>query len=247
MSSKLSIYKVKDKAESYYTKKDVIFDLPMRLLIVGKSQFSGKSNLLVNLLCRDEYYNKDFAGEDIFLISPSIYSDAKLEKLVKVKNIPEENLMESYDEESIVALYDLLEQEYEENVADHVKPTNKLIVFDDMSFSGVFKKRINGIISKIYSNGRHINLSVISTSQKYSDLSTSSRENCSGAVFFNCSNKQLELIEADHNILLNGKKAFMIMFREALEEPHSFLVVNYSNNKESRYLDKHFNPISLNK
>jgi hypothetical protein len=247
MSNKLAIYCVKDKAESYYTKKDVIFDLPMRLLIVGKSQFSGKSNLIVNLLCRDEYYNKDFAGEDIFLISPSIYSDAKLEKLVKVKNIPEENLMETYDEDMIMALYDLLEEEYEENVADHVKPTNKLIVFDDMSFSGVFKKKINGVISKIYSNGRHINVSVISTSQKYSDLSTSSRENCSGAVFFNCSNKQMDLLEADHNILSDGKKAFQKMFRKTLEEPYSFFVVNYSNDKDSRYLDKYFNPISPNK
>jgi hypothetical protein len=171
--SKLSIFKVKDKAETYYTHKKRIFDLPMRLLIIGKSQFSGKSNLVVNLLCRDEYYNKDFAGEDIFIISPSIYSDAKLEKLVKIKNIPEENLYESYDESMITSIYDLLEQEYEENVADKIKPTNKLIVFDDMSFSGVFKKKINGIISKIFSNGRHINLSVITTSQKYSDLSTS--------------------------------------------------------------------------
>ena len=110
--SKYSIYKVIDKAESYYTKKDIIFDLPMRLLIVGKSQFSGKSNLLVNLMCRDEFYNKDYAGEDIYIVSPSIYSDAKLEKLVKVKNIPETNLMEEYDEEILIALYDLLEQEY---------------------------------------------------------------------------------------------------------------------------------------
>jgi hypothetical protein len=112
-----------------------------------------------------------------------------------------------------------------------------------MSFSGVFKKKINGVISKIYSNGRHINLSVISTSQKYSDLSTSSRENCSGSIFFNCSNKQMDLIESDHNILLDGKKPFQKMFRKTLEEPHSFLVVNYSNNKDSRYLDKNFNPV----
>jgi len=241
--SRYSIYKVKDKAETYYTKKDIIFDLPMRLLIVGKSQFSGKSNLLVNLICRDEYYNKDFAGEDIFLVSPSIYSDAKLEKLVNVKNIPETNLMEEYDEEVLIALYDLLEKEYKENVADRVRPTNKLIVFDDCSFSGVFKKKINGIVSKIFSNGRHINLSVIITSQKYSDLSTSSRENASGAIFFDCSNKQLDLIEADHNRLLHGKKAFLEMFREVLQEPYSFLVVNYSNPKENRYMDKDFSPV----
>lgn len=242
--SKLSIFRVKDTAEAYYTKKKRIFDLPMRLIIVGKSQFSGKSNLVVNLLCRDEFYNKDFAGEDIFIISPSIYSDAKLEKLVKIKNIPEENLYENYDEDYIISIYDLLEKEYEENVEDKVKPTNKLLIFDDCSFSGVFKKRINGIISKIFSNGRHINLSVILTSQKYSDISTSARENISGGIFFDCSNKQLDLVEADNNRLLDGKKAFLNMFRDTLQHPYSFFVVNYSNPKEERYLDKDFNPVN---
>ena len=245
--SKYSIYKVIDKAESYYTKKDIIFDLPMRLLIVGKSQFSGKSNLLVNLMCRDEFYNKDYAGEDIFIVSPSIYSDAKLEKLVKVKNIPETNLMEEYDEEILIALYDLLEQEYKENVEDKIRPTNKIIIFDDCSFSGVFKKKIFGIISKIFCNGRHINLSVIITSQKYTDLSKTSRDNCSGLIIFDTSNDVLEKIEKENNRLLGGRKEFMLMARQVLEEPYSFLVVNFSNTKESRYLDKNFNPITPNK
>jgi hypothetical protein len=64
-------------------------------------------------------------------------------------------------------------------------------------------------------------LSIITTSQKYSDLLTSSRENANGAIFFNCSNKQLELIEADHNYL-GSKKEFMNMFRKVMNEKHSF-------------------------
>jgi len=243
MPKTLSIYKVKDEADKYYTKKDLIFDIPFRLLIVGKSQLSGKSNILVNLLLRDEFYNKDFDGENIFLVSPSIKNDEKLKKIIKIKEIPEENLFTEYDEETLDAVYQMLQDEYEEAVANKEKPVNKLIIFDDMSYNGALKAKQHGIINKIFSNGRHINLSIITTAQKYSDLLTASRENANGAIFFNCSNKQLELIEADHNYLGN-KKEFMKMFRNVMNAPHSFLVVNYTNPKEQRYLDKNFDVIN---
>lgn len=243
MPKTLSIYKVKDEADKYYTKKDLIFDIPFRLLIVGKSQLSGKSNILVNLLLRDEFYNKDFDGENIFLVSPSIKNDEKLKKIIKIKDIPEENLFIDYDEDVLKELYQLLQDEYEEAVANGEKPVNKLIIFDDMSYNGALKSKQHGIINKIFSNGRHINLSIITTAQKYSDLLTASRENANGCIFFNCSNKQLELIEADHNYL-ESKKEFMKMFRNVMNEKHSFLVVNYTNPKEQRYLDKNFDVIN---
>ena len=241
---KLQIYKVRDKAESFYTKKDTIFDLPMRLLIVGKSQLSGKSNLLVNLLLRDEYYNKDFDGDDIYIVSPSVDTDDKLKKLVDVKEIPEHNLMETFDEDVIKELYKMLEDEYREAVANGEKPSNKLIVFDDISYSGLLKKNTKGnILSKIFSNGRHINCSCIVTSQKYSDISTSARENANGAIFFDMSNKQLELVEADVNYT-GPKKDFMKMFRNSIGAKHSFIVVNFTNEKDKRYLNEYFQPIA---
>jgi len=243
MPKLLEIYKVKDKAESYYTKKDTIFDIPLRLLIVGKSQLSGKSNILVNLLLRDEFYNKDFDGDDIFLVSPSIKNDEKLKNVIKIKEIPDENLFLEYDEDILKELYKMLQEEYEESVSNLEKPKNKIIIFDDASYGGDLKKKSNGIINKIFSNGRHINLSVIITAQKYSDILSAARENCNGAIFFNCSNKQLELIEADHNYL-KSKKEFMTMFRNTMNDgKYSFLVVNYTNPKEERYLDKNFDII----
>jgi hypothetical protein len=242
MPKTLSIYKVKDEGESYYTKKDTIFDLPMRLLIIGKSQLSGKSNLLTNLLLRDEFYNKDFDGENIFLVSPSISNDEKLKKIIKIKEIPEENLFMEYDEDILKELYKMLQEEYEEAKANGEKPKNKLIIFDDASYDGGLKSKKHGIINKIFSNGRHIMLSAIITSQKYSDILTSCRLNCNGAIIFNTNNRELEMIETDHNFLDN-KKEFTKMFRKVMDDKHSFLVVNYSNPKEQRYLDKNFDII----
>lgn len=242
MPKDLQIFKVKDGADEYYTKKDIIFDVPFRLLIVGKSQLSGKSNIVINLLLRDEFYNKDFHGENIYIVSPSINSDAKLKKLVEVKDIPHENLFDAYDEDVLKKLYEMLEKDYNEAVAQKETPKNTLILFDDMSYNGDLKSKNHGIINKIFSNGRHILLSIITTAQKYTDLLTSSRENCNGAIFFNCSNKQLDLIEADHNYIGN-KKEFTNMFREALKEKHSFFVVNYTNPREERYQDKNFDVI----
>jgi hypothetical protein len=246
MPKNLEIYKVKDKAETYYTKKDIIFDLPFRLLIVGKSQLSGKSNIVINLLLRDEFYNKDFDGEDIYIVSPSMSTDAKLKKLIEVKEIPEENLFHTYDEDVLDEFYKIQQEEYEEAVANGEKPKNKLILFDDMSYNGDLKSKTHGVVNRIFSNGRHINLSIITTAQKYTDLLTAARENASGGIFFNCSNKQLKLIEEDHN-MLDSKKNFHNMFRNALQGAHNFLVVNYSNLKEmglpGLYLDKNFDSL----
>jgi len=239
MPKHLEIYKVIDKADSYYTKKDLIFDLPLRIGIIGASQRSGKSSVIVNLVCRDEFYNKDFKGENIYIISPSIENDLKLKKMIEVKDIPDHNLFTEYDERLLEELYNMLAEDYKNSVDSGEKPTNKLIIFDDMSYSGALKNKTHGIISKLFCNGRHILVSTLLTSQKYSDLLTTCRENLNGAILFSCSNKQLDLIEQDHNFLKN-KKDFNNMFRDATKEKHSFFVVNYTNG-EDLYQDSNFN------
>ena len=59
-------------------------------------------------------------------------------------------------------IYEEVQNKFKENPKTH-----SLIILDDVSFSGGLKKKLNGIIARIFSNGRHINLSCILTSQKY--------------------------------------------------------------------------------
>ena len=93
-------------------------------------------------------------------------------------------------------------------------------------------------------NGRHINLSSIFTTQKYSLLGTGLRNNITGAILFATSFKELDLIEADLNYL-EDKKAFIKLFRANTKQKNSFLVVNFSNDATERYLNSSFETIQL--
>jgi hypothetical protein len=126
--NKYEIYKVKDASESYYTKKDTIVDLPMRMAIIGASQRSGKSNLICNLLLRDEFYNKDFEGSNIYIVSPSLKTDNKLKKLIEVKDIPESNLFDDYDEHILEQLYKDLQEHYNDSVNENTKTLDENIL-----------------------------------------------------------------------------------------------------------------------
>ena len=239
----MKILKMKDCGEKHYTQKPLLFDLPFKLIVVGRSQLSGKTNLLGNLLLRKEYYRSDFKGENMYLISSSTSVDKKLQTIIEQKEIPASNVFPAYDEAMLETLYELLESDYVESVNNKQRPPNVLLIFDDISFGGQLASKKHGIMSKLFCNARHINVSTILTSQKYGgDILTTCRENTTGLIAFASTEKQLELITEDHNYM-ESKKQFKKMFRKATDEKHSFLVVNYSNSPKQRYLDSEFHPI----
>ena len=237
------MYKVIDNAQNYYIDKKNLVNLCVRMIVCGASERSGKSNLILNLLLRPEFYLNDFKGENIFIISPSLKNDNKLKKLIEVKDIPAENLMDEFDETAVTELYKILQEEYEEAIDQGEKPEHKLIIMDDIAYSGDLKAMSFGIISKMACNGRHSLINFIITAQKYTQIPTVLRENANCSIFFSCSNKQLALIEEDHNFLSN-KKQFYDMFREATGEKHSFFVVNYTNPKDEMYQNSEFEIIT---
>ena len=155
--------------------------------------------------------------------------------------IPDENRME-YNEDYLEILYDQLEEEFMDETQNGGKPENRLLIFDDCGASGSLKNKQSGIISKLICNGRHLNLSQIFTSQRFSQVSTILRTNITGAILFNTSMKELDLIADDMNFMSNNKD-FIKMFRKASEEPRSFLVVNFTNGKDGLYMDSQFKPI----
>lgn len=232
------ILKIKDKSDSYYTKMQNIFDIPMRLIIVGKSFLSGKSTIILNLLLREKFYKNKFDGDNIYIISNN-KMDNKMRILKQEKDVPQDNFME-FSERNLEMIYNKVEEECMEAIDENEKPVNALIILDDCAFGGDLRAKMAGTLSRIFCNGRHINLSCIVTAQKHSQLSTTIRSNASGAILFSNSAKEVESMSEDYNYL-DSRKDFVKMFRQATKEKNSFLVVNFS--EDSIYMDSNFNPI----
>jgi len=246
------ILPLKDPHMDMRVAKEDLFDLPMRMIIIGKSQLSGKSTMISNLLLRPwgdddtagkQFYKNDFDGENIYIVCPSFDLDAKMTMIQKGKKIPDANIWREYDEAELEAWYDGIQEKFERDVAEGKTPKHTLLVLDDCSFSGALKATLNGILSRIACNGRHILVSMIVTAQKYTSISTTIRENATGVICFESSNKQLDLLYEDHGNMT--RKAFDTMFRNATRDKHTFLCINYSNSHERRFMDSNFKAIKV--
>ena len=241
-SKAYKILKVRDKSDTYYTPVERLFDVPFRVLINGKSQLSGKTTVILNLLLNPVFgYDKMFEGDDIYIISNNKL-DNKLAIMADKLDIPDDNRVE-FDEDFLEVLYDDIEDEFQESLMEGEKPKNKLVIFDDCGYSGSLRSYNKGnIIDKMICNGRHLNLSQIYTSQRFSQCSTCLRTNLTGAIMFSTSMKELELIAEDFNYMTT-KKEFIKKFREITKEPRTFMVINFSNKPEEMYMDTTFTPI----
>ncbi len=246
-SKKVKILKCRDRTDKHVIKIDKLFDVNFRLLLVSKSG-GGKSNYLTNILLSDLMpYKNIFDGEDIFLIAPNVMADQKLKMIIEEKDIPEGNLLDSVDDDTLTVLYEELIEKFSEAVALDEKPPNSLIVIDDFGFSGQFSNQNRfGMVQKLFCNSRKFGISIVVLIQAYSQASNAIRSNATGMIVFNQSNKELELIEAENNYL-DTKKQFLKLFRDNVKERHDAIIINYSNSHEDIYMTGDFESIDYSK
>ena len=246
-ASKVKILKCRDRTDNHVIKIDKMFDVNFRLLLVSKSG-GGKSNYLTNILLSDLMpYKNIFDGEDIYLIAPNVMADQKLKMIIEEKDIPEGNLLDSVDDDTLSVLYEELIEKFSEAVALDEKPPNSLIVIDDFGFSGQFSNQNRfGMVQKLFCNSRKFGISIVVLIQAYSQASNAIRSNATGMIIFNQSNKELELIEAENNYL-DTKKQFLKLFRDNVKERHDAIIINYSNSHDDIYMTADFEGIDYSK
>lgn len=237
------ILKMKDRTDkNTIKKKGSLFDLPMRLAIVGRTG-AGKTNAIGSLLLRKDFYRGDFKGEDIYIFSGSLNGDAKLQTIIQELDIPSSNTFDSYDGDVLHTLYDHICEQHEEAMADRRKVPHSLIILDDISYTGGLAK--NGAkddaVHRVIMNGRKRCCSVLATSQKYSQLATGMRENLSGVMIAPSTLKQLDLITHDW-CYLKDKNDFKEMFRKQTQNSHDYFIANIED--PAVYLDHEFKPMS---
>jgi len=242
------LLRMKDLSDDFYIskEKDNMDGVSHRILITGKSG-TGKTSLISSLYCLPENYGNIFNdGNSIFLISP-MKNDFKMEKFVKFKQIPAENIFNEIDDEIINTIYDIVVDQFEADIRDGKRPKNSLLIIDDCSFSGGLKKGRYNAVNRVMMNGRKHQFSICLSSQKQSQISTEQRSQASSIFFYNASMKEKELFEQDANFL-GSRKAFFKMLSDVLKGKRDFIYCNFtSENVKDMYMDKDFNIIDIEK
>jgi len=235
------IRKVIDKSDSQVIDMGILPNVRFFGMLVGKTGAS-KTTLLINMLLNPEFgYDKIFKGDNIYIFSGSLNSDKKLEKLIETKDLAQSNLYSEYDNDLLNALYDKLEEEYNERDMNDEPVEYPLIILDDLSFAMGRGKEFNAL-TRLAQNSRKLGISVLITTQHYSQIPLAVRNNISFAVLYATSSKNLAIIEEEHNYL-KSKRQFLTMWKDNVIGKRDFIVVNYDNDKNDIYLNKEFEKI----
>lgn len=232
------IHRVIDNSDNQVIENDILPNVRFFGLLVGKTG-SSKTTLLVNMLASPEFpYDKIFKGENIYIFSGSLTSDEKLKKLIEYKSCPESNLYNTYDNQALHDLYDELEEKYMERKQENEAVEYPLVILDDLSFVMGRGKKFDAL-TRFAQNSRKLGISVLVTTQHYSQISLPVRNNISFAALYNTSNRNLDQIESEHNYL-DTRKQFYEMWHSNVKTKRDFLLVNYDNLGKQIYLNKDF-------
>ena len=214
--------------ESKQSKYQMVAKLPMRSVLLGPSG-SGKTVLLVSIIL--DIYRDCFAR--IYIWSPSVFVDQSwepvkkyIDKDLKINSDKEKIYFDEYRHEDLEHVintqYKLIDHMKKQ---DYKKLYNILIVIDDFADNPSFTRH-SKLLHSLYTRGRHLMTSTITSTQVFNALSTIIRKNITQLYVYKLRNyKDLEAVLEELSALTD-KKTLLEMYSMATKEPHSFLYVN---------------------
>ena len=208
---------------------------PCSIIVLGVPK-SGKSYFILNLLKEilanfDEvivYLGSKDSGES-FLNLAKKYKKSELKF----------NVLFKYNEEDLRKYYKKLEDEQQILIKNNKPPKRILIIGDDIFGLPQFMKtnRTNpSIIEEIYANYRHLNLSIIVTSQKYKQIIPSLRSMSKYIFVCSVGSKDIKQISEEHDNIYFDEKDIITTYsniRKNHENPlgHIFFIDNDESEK----------------
>ena len=166
-------------------------DHPHRIVIVGGSG-SGKTNALLNLINSQPDIGK------IYLHAKDLYLINKREKVG----------LDHYDDPEAFMEYSNDMQDVYKNIEDYNPRKNHkvLIVFDDMIADMVNNKKLNPIVTELFTTGRKLNISTVLITQSYFKVPKDVRLNATDIFIMKISNKgELQQIALNHSSDIDSK------------------------------------------
>jgi hypothetical protein len=185
------------------------------VMYISAPRRAGKTNLLINLLTRAEFYRNKF--DKVYIFSQTIYLDGTWAKVLSL--LPKEQIFEEFNPDKIM------------QIIDRNRDGQKiLIVVDDCIGDAGFKKLDSSdVLTKISTRGRHFGVSLIVSSQAVSAVSSHFRKNTDCIIVFATENSRERTIIHEEFLAHLSKDEFRQIFNFCTKQKHSFLLFNKMN------------------
>ena len=190
-------------------------DHPYRILIIGGSG-SRKTNDLLNLINNQPDIDRIcLYTKDPFQVKYQFLINKRESTGLKHPNDPKAFIEYSNDMQDIYKNIN----EYNLN-----KKRKILIVFDDMIADMINNKRLNPIVTELFTRGRKLNISIVFITQSYFKVPKDVRLNSTHFFIMKIPNKrELQQIALNHSLDIDFKN-FIKIYKKCTAEPYSFLV-----------------------
>jgi adenylate kinase family enzyme len=197
-------------------------------ILCGKKG-SGKSTLALNLLKRktSPYYRQ---FDNIFLISPTASRDEKFAKLIEELKV-DNKFYDTLDDEVINEIVEKLKRFNDQYKFEHPKSTPRNLLIMDDCIHMLPTSTQQSSINQLFTNQRHLKLSLWIMTQQLTKLNRLIRTNCDLLSYFpNDSKKEFETIENEWAI---EPKLLKAVYDYATNSQNSFLHISFFGRKPS--------------
>jgi hypothetical protein len=213
---------------------------PFSMLISGRSG-SGKTNLLLNMLTRKEFYKNYFHYTLVFSPTASAGDD-----MYDVLKLPEENIRNDFTQEDLENIIEVRKNLIKEKGIEYVgKNSRMLIILDDIIASTNFLMSPASL--KMFALLRHYLCSVIVLTQSYNKIPRALRLNCNAVCVFPASQSEVEVLIDEITPSGIKKRDFENVIEYATSEPYQFLYINNHAKKGQQIRKNLTEVIDLNK
>jgi Poxvirus A32 protein len=219
--------KINKSSQKKHFECNPLLPQPPFLLLMAAPRYSGKTNLLINMLINEEMYCHKF--DEIFIWSKSFHNDPKWEKIQFPEEYKKTHVFHSYNEAQAQKLFENIQKRSEKEFVQ------TLFVFDDMMGDDILKAGKIQMLDRIAATGRHFDLSAIIIFQKFKKFSPTVRENATNVVVFEQKNSTaIEQLAEEYKGDMS-RADFLRIYQIATEEPFSFLHINLQVDQNQRF------------
>jgi len=234
----LSIYKFAtnkhDIKQRPMMEEHIIPQLGASTCIIGKSG-SGKSNLLMNLMCRKDFYGKENSNSKtgyfdiVFFFSPTGDTDDLVKYLSDL--IPKKRIVTEDFEEKLEHIFKV--QEDIIKAKTFIKSPKILIIYDDIQSNAKFMR--SKIFIRSFIACRHSNITTILCGQSWTKTPRVCRLQASNIMLFPSSQSEVDLLVEEYAPPHMTKKDFYELVKHATKERYNFLHICMRVDPEQRF------------